>query len=149
MAANKKTAPRTLARQCALQALYQWQYTGHSPRLIEEQLFAEEETPDGVDMGYFRALLRGVVEQAETLDKQIAPLLDRPLGQIDPVEHAVLWIGLYELSHNPEIPWRVVINEAVDLTKLFGAEKSHRYINGVLDRLARLKRPGEAQPRAG
>ena len=95
------------------------------------------------DVDYFRTLLRGMAANAEAMDAELEPLLDRPVRELDPVERAVLHLGAYELLHCPQTPWRVVINEAVDLAKMFGAEQSHKYINGVLDRLARRARAPE------
>ena len=89
-----------------------------------------------LEVPYFRDLLRGVAGCVGELDRAIGPCLDRPVSQVDPVEQAILRLGAYELTHRPEIPYRVVINEAVELAKTFGAEQSHRFVNGVLDRLA-------------
>jgi transcription antitermination protein NusB len=138
---------RSRARQYALQALYQWQMTGQDVAVVERQ-FLEDEELAKADVGLFVALLRGIPTSLGRLDGALGPLLDRPMEQVDPVERAVLRIGAYELMEHPEIPYRVVINEAVELAKLFGAEQGHRYVNGVLDRLARQLRSGEtgAQP---
>jgi len=131
----RKPNPRTLARQRALQALYQWRLGSQSLVLIEEQFFAEEDM-QGVDLPYFQQLLHQIPKQAKELDEKLEPLLDRPLRRLDPVEHAALHIGLYELQACLEVPWKVVINEAVELAKRFGAEQSHKYINGILDKAA-------------
>jgi len=133
---------RSRARQYALQALYQWQMTGQDISVVEHQ-FLEDEELAKVDVGLFVALLRGVPTRLSHLDAALAALLDRPLEQVDPVERAVLRIGAYELMEHPDIPYRVVINEAVELAKLFGAEQGHRYVNGVLDKLAKRLRSGE------
>jgi len=143
---------RSRARQYALQALYQWQMTGQDVSVVEQQ-FLEDEELAKADVGLFVTLLRGVPTRLSRLDGALTPLLDRPLEQVDPVERAVLRIGAYELIEHPDIPYQVVINEAVELAKLFGAEQGHRYINGVLDKLAkRLLRSREGAapaPRPG
>jgi N utilization substance protein B len=134
---------RSRARQYALQALYQWQMTGQDIDVIQGQ-FLDDEALAKSDVGLFVNLLRGIPRSLRSLDDALNPCLDRPLEQIDPVERAVLRIGAYELLHHPDIPYRVVINEAVELSKRFGAEQGHRYVNGVLDRLAQRLRPLEA-----
>ncbi|MFV8834853.1 transcription antitermination factor NusB [Aquisalimonas sp.] len=149
---------RRAARQRALQALYQWQLTGQSARDIEGQFLPAEddqpppERPPAVepdreleealdmadtDLELFRELLHGVLERMEEWDAQITPHLDRAMASLDPVERLVLRMGAYELNERLDIPYRVVINEAVELAKCFGAEASHKYINGVLDKVAR------------
>ncbi len=95
------------------------------------------------DTDYFKEILRGTAKEVENLDKQLAPLLDRAIDDLDPVEKAILHIGLYELTFHPELPYRVVLNEAIDLAKMFGAEQSHKYINGVLDKAAQKIRTAE------
>lgn len=133
---------RSRARRAALQALYQWQATGDEPHQIEEQFLSER--PMGkADVSYFCDLLRNVPKESSALDAALLGLLDRPLEQVNPVERAILRIGAYELSARPDVPWRTVITEAVKLAKMFGAEQSHRYVNGVLDNLARSMRRGE------
>ena len=133
---------RTRARRAALQALYQWQITGQAAADIVVE-FDEEERLDKVDRTLFEAILNGVIQESPSLDAAITPCLDRSIEQVDPIERAVLRLATFELGHAPEVPWRVVINEAVDLSRSFGAEQGHRYINGVLDRLARIMRPVE------
>lgn len=137
-AQSHKVSPqaRTFARQRALQALYQWSLTGQDIQTIEQQFMAEQPM-DRVDVAYFLQLLHGIPACIETLDRTIEPLLDRTIAQLDPVEHTILWIGCYELSHHKEVPWRVVINEGVELAKKFGATESYKYINGVLDKLSK------------
>jgi len=140
----KKLNPRSLARERTLQALYQWQHTGQDIRLIEEQ-FLEVETHfsqqkslrDGVDLDYFKMLLHGIPQEITALDQLIKPFLDRPLEQVDLIEKIILWIGSYELKCCLELPWRVAINESVELAKLFGADKSYQYVNGILDKVSR------------
>ncbi len=134
---------RTLARRAAVQGLYQWQVSGRDLRDVEAHLLGDAELLEevGADLRnleapYFRELLHGVAGCVGELDQAIGPCLDRPVSQVDPVEQAILRLGAYELLHRLEIPYRVVINEAVELAKTFGAEQSHRFVNGVLDRLA-------------
>lgn len=133
---------QTRARRTALQALYQWDLGKQDLRDIEAQFFQAQDMRK-VDTGYFRELLHRIPAQSSELDERIAPCLDRPINQVDPVERAILRIGAYELEFRPEIPWRVVINEAVELAKMFGGEQGHKYVNSVLDRLARKLRPVE------
>jgi N utilization substance protein B len=138
---------RRSARRAALQALYQWQVTGQDPGEIERQ-FQEEQDTSRLDREYFHELLHRVPAVVGELDAALAPLLDRPLARVDPVERALLRIGAYELAHRIEIPYRVVINEAVELARVFGAEQGHRFVNAALDRLARIARPSETAPLA-
>jgi N utilization substance protein B len=142
MAAN----PRSLARSRALQALYQWQMTGQNVGDIETQFFTEQEM-EGVDREYFSALLHEVPAHLHQFDAELRPFLDRAIESVDPVERALLRLGVCELSLHPEVPYRVVINEAVELAKTFGAEAGHKYINGVLDKLGRKLRPAEQTAR--
>lgn len=139
-----KPSARRRARQLALQALYQWQMSQSSLTDIEMQ-FRSDNDMSKVDDGYFHALLHGVPRQASHLDETMAPLLDRSLEQLDPVELAALRIGCYELMNRPDVPYRVIINEAIELVKRFGAQDSHRYINGILDKLAPRVRPDEVR----
>jgi len=138
---------RSQARQYAIQALYQWQVTGQDLSEIEAQ-FLEKEELAKADVGLFVELLHGVPGNLQELDQAVDPLLDRPLAQVDPVERAVLRLGTFELIHHLDIPYRVVINEAVELAKRFGADQGHRYVNGVLDKLARRLRPTEQKPKS-
>lgn len=134
--------PRTTARRFAVQALYQWQLAGQSLRDIEVQFIADNELGDD-EASYFAELLHEIPKRLDELDGRLAPLLSRPIEQVDPVERAILRVGSYELAHRLDVPYRVVINEAIELAKRFGAEKSHRFINGVLDRLAKDLRKAE------
>jgi N utilization substance protein B len=134
---------RSLARRLTVQALYQWLVNETSPELLLKQFREQEEGLGRADPEYFGELLRGVVQHAPGLTRRIVPHLDRPLDQLDPVEHAVLLLGAYELAQRPEVPWKVVVNEAVNLTKTFGAEEGYKFINGVLDKLARELRAVE------
>ena len=130
-----RTSTRTRARRLALQGLYEWQVSDNKPAEIETQYLIEKETGN-VDVGYFRELIRKIPLNCEELDSHIAPLISRPLHEVDLVELAVLRLGTYELVFHPEIPYRVVINEAVELAKMFGADQGHRFVNGIMDRLA-------------
>lgn len=127
---------RSRARRRALQALYQWQLTGQDSAEIEQQ-FLEEYKMVNTDLEYFTELLHEIPSRLASLDALIEPVLDRPLAIVDPIEKAILRMGIYELTQRLDVPYRVVVNEAVELAKLFGADQSHRYINGVLDRLGR------------
>ena len=131
--------PRQLARQRAVQALYSWQMTNGDPVSIDAE-FRIENDMEGVDLDYFRELLREIPAQREALDAIIVPLLPRPLAEVDPVERAILRLGAYELKFRLDVPYRVAINEGVELAKLFGAEQGHRFVNGILDGMARQLR---------
>lgn len=139
---DRAARARSLARKLAMQALYQWQLTGLGAAELLNQFAAEEGYGDA-DGEYFVALLQGVTGSAEALDAELGTLLDRPVNQLDPVEHAVLLIGIHELAQRLDVPYRVVINEAVDLTKRFGATDGHKFVNAVLDRAARRLRAAE------
>lgn len=138
------TRARSIARKLAMQALYQWQLTQQSAADIRKQ-FLESEDSAGVDEEHFSELLTGCVGRSEEINAALGPFIDRPLAQLDPVEAAILMIGMFELQHRPDIPYRVVINEAVDLGKRFGATDAHKFVNAVLDRAARELRAAEKQ----
>jgi len=116
--------------------------TGQDPGQIAAQFLADEDLRKA-DPDYFQELVSQVPARAAEIDAALEPFLDRPLAQVDPVEHAILRIGGYELLHHPELAYRIIINEAVELAKMFGAEQGHRFVNGMLDRLARTARPTE------
>jgi N utilization substance protein B len=139
---ERSSRGRSLSRRLAMQALYQWQLTGQSFAELRNQFTSDEGYPD-VDAEYFGQLLQGVIEAAPELDTLLAEWIDRPVAQLDPVEHAVLLIGLQELRQHPEVPYRVVLNEGVELAKKFGATEGHKFINAVLDRAARQLRAAE------
>lgn len=139
-----KTSARTRARRLAMQGLYEWQVSDNKPSEIETQYLIEKET-DRVDIEYFRELISKVPLHCEELDGHIEPLISRPLHEVDLVELAVLRLGTYELLYHPEVPYRVVINEAVELVKMFGADQGHRFVNGIMDRLAASLRTLEVQ----
>lgn len=134
---------RGLARRVTAQALYQWLVNETAPEQLLRQFREQDEGLGRADPAYFEALLRGVVDNAQPLTLAVVPHLDRPITQLDPVEHAILLLGAYELSHEPSVPWRVIVNEAVNLAKLFGSEEGYKFVNGVLDKLARQLRPAE------
>jgi N utilization substance protein B len=127
---------RRRARELALQGLYEWLVSGSEPSTIEAHLGLDNPGSAKADQDHFKALLHGVVGAAEPLHRHIEPHLDRPVRELSPVEHAALLLATYELAYHPEIPYRVVINEAVELAKTFGGTDGFKYVNGVLDRVA-------------
>ncbi|MGZ8096614.1 MAG: transcription antitermination factor NusB [Methylosarcina sp.] len=135
---------RTNARKAAVQALYQWQMTGHNLSEIERQ-FLEEERLKDAQKSYFIELMYGVPEHLDIIDQALSEFVDRPVDKIDPVERAILRIGVYELVHRPDLPYRVILNESVNLAKYFGADGSHKYVNGILDKIAQKRRPIETK----
>ena len=139
---DRAARARSLARKLAMQALYQWQLTGQSAAELRNQYSAEEGFADA-DAEYFRELVEQVTESVAALDASLGELIDRPVAQLDPVERAVLLIGLYELGQRLDVPYRVVINEGVELAKRFGATEGHKFVNAVLDRAARSLRAAE------
>jgi transcription antitermination protein NusB len=142
--AGAASNPRSRARRAAMQGIYQWQMTAQAPEDIAAQ-FREDKSWRRIDEALFSAHLFGVAGNVTTLDAHLLPILDRPIAQLDAVERAILRMGAFELTQRPDIPWRVVINEYVELAQEFGAEQSHRYVNGILDKLARRTRD-EARP---
>ena len=135
---------RHRARRLALQALYQWQVTGDDLSEISAQFVAENDS-DKYDAAYFQDLFHGVPAHLDELDSELQPLIDRDIERVDLVERAALRLGVYELLHLPEVPFRVVINESVELAKIFGADKGHRYVNGVLDKVSKKVRSVEVK----
>lgn len=133
---------RTNARKCAVQALYQWQMTGHNLNDIERH-FLEEERLKGAQRSYFDEIFRGVPKHLDVIDLELTAFVDRPVNTIDPVERAILRIGVYELLKRLDTPYRVILNEGINLAKCFGAEGSHKYINGILDKVAQKVRAVE------
>jgi N utilization substance protein B len=133
---------RTNARKAAVQALYQWQMTGQNLSEIERQ-FLEEGRLQDAQKSYFTELFHGVPKNLEAIDLALSEFVDRPVDSIDPVERAILRIGTYELTHRLDMPYRVVLNEGINLAKYFGADGSHRYINGILDKVAQQTRAVE------
>jgi N utilization substance protein B len=137
-------AARSRSRRRATQALYAWQMSGNSMDSVIEE-FRHEQDMEIADLAYFEDLLRGVARHCAELDAGLAPFLDREANQVDPIERAVLRLAAYELQHRPDVPFRVVLNEAIEVSKRFGAEHGHSYINGVLDKAARAWRAAEAR----
>ena len=135
---------RSRSRRRALQAIYAWQINHADERGLIAQ-FAHEQAHEVADLEYFEDLVRGVLRHVDTLDSALAPHLDRGIDEVDAIERAALRIAAYELSHRPDVPYRVVINEAIDSTKRFGSEHGHTYVNGVLDRAAVEWRKVEAR----
>jgi len=133
---------RSVARKLALQALYRWQLNA-APWQDLVQEFSDAEDMPRADPEYFRTLVEGVWRAREELDAQLAGFTEREPRLLDPIEHAVLLIALYELTARPEVPYRVAINEAVTLARRFGATDGHKFVNAVLDRAARTLRPAE------
>ncbi len=145
MAARRPVAghrERKLARRLAIQALYQLQINPRSWQDTHAEFAADPEA-ERVDRDYFLALLAGIAPHREALDETLARLSEIPPPELDPIEHAVLWVGLHELEAVPELPYRVIIAEAVQLAKQFGATDGHKFVNAVLDRAARELRPSE------
>jgi N utilization substance protein B len=136
---SRSPSSRSKARRFALQALYQIQLTGCSAAAAEQQ-FLDDHDMKRVDVEYLHALLDGTSVHRDELVSLITPTLDRAFSDLDPVEVAILYIGSYELVHRIDVPYRVVINEAVELARQFGATESHKYVNSILDRLARAHR---------
>lgn len=139
---SKKRGNRKLSRELALRALYQWRLTGDDLARLLVQVEEAEEYPDA-NAGFLKKLLEGVLAEAATLDLALARHIDRPLEQLSPIEHGILLIGAYELTHSLDVPYKVAINEAVNLAKAYGGTDGHKYVNGVLDKLAREVRQVE------
>ena len=134
-----KPKERHKARALALQAIYQWQFTSDSVNSVESQ-FYDAVLKSKADFNYFSEIIHGVIEHKDLLDDKIRPFLDREIKDLNPVELAVLRLASYELTYRLDIPYKVVINEALDITKEFGSEDGFKYVNGVLDKIARSVR---------
>lgn len=139
---NTLAAERRKARHYGLQALYQWHMAGAAVSDIEAE-FRTDYDFSHVDLAYFQALLHGIPACVDELDDALAPMLDRKVDDLDPIERTLLRMGMYELTRRIDVPYKVVINEEVALAKKFGATDSHKYINGVLDKAARQLRKVE------
>ncbi len=137
-------AARSRSRRRALQAVYAWQMTSSPITKVIEQ-FQNEQDMEIADLEYFEDLVRGVAQYHDELDIKLEKYLDRTLVQVDPIERAVLLIAAYELCYRPDVPYRVVINEAIETSKRFGADQGHTYVNGVLDKAAADWRAAEIQ----
>ena len=154
---NRPSRPRTgvdpvlraRARRRALQAVYAWQISGGNLQQLLAQ-FAHEQAHEVADLVYFEDLVRGVLAERAGLDAALAPYLDRTVEEVDAIERAVLRLAAYELLHRPDVPYRVVLNEAIEIAKRFGSEHGHTYVNGVLDQASAEWRVAEVQAgRAG
>lgn len=130
-----KISPRRRARECALQALYSWYISQNNIEEVE-LAFVSEQDLKGVDVPYFRKLLRGTVLYVEAIDYALRPFLDRDETEIDPIERSLLRLSAYELKYELDVPYKVAINEGIEVAKVFGSDDSHKYINGILDKLA-------------
>jgi len=139
-------AARSRARRRALQALYAWQLSGSAIGGVIDQ-FRHEQDMEVADVEFFEDLVRGVERHCAELDAGLLPFLGREVLQVDPIERAALRLGAYELKYRPDVPYRVVINEAIETTKRFGADHGHTYVNGVLDKLAGEWRKAEYRGR--
>ncbi len=135
-----KPSPRRKARELAVQAVYSWQLSQNSVNDIEVN-FLTDNSARRFDISYFQQLLRGVTTKVSQLDAAISPHVDRPLEDVDHVEKAILRVAIYELIDCLDVPYRVVINEAIELAKAFAADDSHKFVNGVLDKAVKLLRP--------
>jgi N utilization substance protein B len=135
---------RRRSREFALQGVYQWQLAKTDPKTIAQQL-AEAKAFDKLDHQYFAALLHGTIDGATELEREIAPCLDRAYAGLSPVERGILLLAAYEFTKQPEVPYRVVINEAVELAKEYGGTDGYKFVNGVLDKLAARLRAGETK----
>ena len=140
----KPKSARRRARELALQGLYEWLVSGTDAGVIDAHM-REQEDFDKADRAHFDALLHGCITEAVDLDAALTKFVDRKTTELSPVEHAVLMIGAYELKHCLDIPYKVAINEAVELAKSFGGTDGHKYVNGVLDKTAGDLRPVEVQ----
>ena len=134
---------RHLARRCAVQALYQWDVTGQPSTDIEAN-FIKNEQLSGKHRDYFVRIIENIPMRVEQIDKLLSPFLDRDIEKIDPIEHAILRVGSYELLFEADVPSRVIIDEAIDLAKTFSSENGFKFINGVIDKIAKEVRPFEA-----
>jgi N utilization substance protein B len=135
---------RSLARKRAVQALYMWEMTNINLSDIDQQFLLEHDMSK-VDMKYFQELLHQIPAHVDVIDDHIHALLDRPIDEVDPVERAVMRLGVYELQYRPDIPYKVVINEAVEIAKTFGAEEGYKYVNSILDGVAKKLRAAEVK----
>ncbi|HLX23679.1 MAG TPA: transcription antitermination factor NusB [Usitatibacter sp.] len=139
---ESRAATRRRSRELAMQGIYQWIYTGDAVRTVLKNL-SELEGYERADADFLKAELKGTIDGADGLRQHLEPLADRKWGEVSPVERAILLIGAWEIVHQPEIPYKVTINEAIELGKRFGGTDGHKYVNGVLDRLAAAVRPEE------
>ncbi|WP_386685934.1 transcription antitermination factor NusB [Lonepinella sp. MS14437] len=131
----KKPSARRRARECAVQALYSW-YISQNDVAEVELAFVTEQDLKGVDVAYFRQLFRQTVNNLDAIDSTLSPFLDRTSEELTPIEKSILRLATYELKYELDVPYKVVINEAIEVAKTFGADDSHKYVNGVLDKIA-------------
>jgi N utilization substance protein B len=133
---------RRQSRRLAMQALYQWQMTGQNVHEVLKQFLTTQDV-SRADLDYFQELLTSIPGRVDKLDAALEPFMERRMEEVDPVERAILRVSAYELISRPDIPYKVVINEAIDLTKKFGADQAHRFVNGVLDQAVKELRKME------
>ncbi len=138
----KPPSARRVSRELAMQGIYQWLFTGATAATVLKNL-SELEGYDAADASFLKSQLKGTIGEAEGLRAHLEPFADRKWDEVSPVERAILMIGAWELVHNPEIPYKVTINEAIELGKRFGGTDGHKYVNGILDKLAAAVRPDE------
>lgn len=136
------SAARSRARRRAVQGIYAWQMSGSDIEAIIDQ-FRHEQDMEIADLGYFEGALRGVAREHERLEADLEPFLDREIDRVDPIERSILRLAAWELRHRPDVPYRVVINEAIEVAKRFGADYGHTWVNGVLDKAAASWRADE------
>ncbi len=141
---DRAKSSRRRAREFALQGLYEWQLNTRDGASVDANIREQDEFAK-CDRAHYDALLHGVIDQHHQLDAELLKFLDRRAEELSPIEHAVLWIGVYELIHCLDVPYKVAINEAVELAKSFGGTDGHKYVNGVLDHLAPSLRPDEVK----
>lgn len=146
-----KPSARRVSREFAMQGVYQWLFTGATPAVVLRNLKEESELEGyaTADEEFLKAELKGTIGEADDLRAKLEPYADRKWEEVSPIERAILLIGAWELVHNPEIPYRVTINEAIELGKRFGGTDGHKYVNGVLDKLAAAVRPDEVARKRG
>lgn len=137
-----KPTPRRKARELAIQAVYSWQLSHNNIADVETN-FLTENSSRRFDIPYFQQLFRGVSAKIGSIDEKISPHVDRPLDEVDHVEKAILRVAVFELLDCDDVPYRVIINEAIELAKVFAADDSHKFVNGVLDKIVKLVRPNE------
>lgn len=133
-----KPSERRKARRLAVQAIYSWQLTGNNVADVEHE-FITEQNLDGVDVAYFRELLAGVTAKVAQLDELLKPHLDRDFDDVSPVEKAIVRLSTFELTFKKDVPFKVAINEGIELAKAFGADDSHKFVNGLLDKVVKTK----------
>ncbi|MCL1112420.1 MULTISPECIES: transcription antitermination factor NusB [Shewanella] len=133
-----KPSERRKARRLAVQAIYSWQLSKNNVADVEHEFLTEQNT-DGVDVAYFRELLSGVASKTSQIDDLLKPHLDRDFEDVSPVEKAIVRLAAYELTFRKDVPFKVAINEGIELAKAFGAEDSHKFVNGLLDKLVKHK----------